>query len=425
MKLLLSGDLHIGRSSTRMPASVPREELRAANAWNRIVDLAIEEGVAAVCLSGDIIDQDNKFWEAVGSVEQGISRLANANIRTFVVAGNHDHDVLTRLANQLPGEHFTLLGRGGIWERVTFDRGAEGRLYIDGWSFPASRMHTSPLDGYNLPADHAVPTLGMVHGDLDVLNTPYARLDLRRLQSLPPAGWLLGHVHASKLIHADGAPWVLYPGSPQALDPGETGIHGPWMVNVASGALGLPEQRPLSNVCYSCCQIDLSGTANETDVEGAVLNGIRDEIQRIVSTLGSPPAAISLRLRLIGSTPAASVVRPMAQQVVEDLSMSIADATVCIDTIDVETVPAVDLVEHAKSKSATGVLARLLLELDGSELSSDIAELLRHVKSSLEELERSKDFLALDRREIDDQRAREYLRSGARALLTERVSQSA
>jgi DNA repair exonuclease SbcCD nuclease subunit len=406
-------------------ASVPREELRAANAWNRIVDLAIEEGVAAVCLSGDIIDQDNKFWEAVGSVEQGISRLANANIRTFVVAGNHDHDVLTRLANQLPGEHFTLLGRGGIWERVTFDRGAEGRLYIDGWSFPASRMHTSPLDGYNLPADHAVPTLGMVHGDLDVLNTPYARLDLRRLQSLPPAGWLLGHVHASKLIHADGAPWVLYPGSPQALDPGETGIHGPWMVNVASGALGLPEQRPLSNVCYSCCQIDLSGTANETDVEGAVLNGIRDEIQRIVSTLGSPPAAISLRLRLIGSTPAASVVRPMAQQVVEDLSMSIADATVCIDTIDVETVPAVDLVEHAKSKSATGVLARLLLELDGSELSSDIAELLRHVKSSLEELERSKDFLALDRREIDEQRAREYLRSGARALLTELVSQSA
>jgi DNA repair exonuclease SbcCD nuclease subunit len=425
MKLLLSGDLHIGRSSTRVPASVPREELRAANAWHRLVDLAIDERVAAVCLSGDIIDQDNKFWEAIGALEHDINRLANAGIRTFAVAGNHDHDVLTRLTNHLPCEQFTLLGRGGVWERITFDKGSEGRLHIDGWSFPASRMHTSPLDGYNLPTDHATPTLGIVHGDLDVLNTPYARLDLRRLQSLPPAGWLLGHVHASKLIHADGSPWVLYPGSPQALDPGETGIHGPWIVNVESGALRLPEQRPLSNVWYGCCQVDLSGTTDESDVEGAVLNGIRDEIRRIVSQLGSPPAAISLRLRLAGSTPAASMVRPMAKRVVEDLSMAIADATVCIDTIDIETVPAVDLAEHAKSKSATGVLARLLLDLDSSELSSDIADLLRRVRSSLEELERSKDFIALDRREIDEQRAREYLRSGARALLTELVSQSA
>ena len=115
----------------------------------------------------------------------------------------------------------------------------------------------------------------------------------------------------------------------------------------------------------------------------------------------------------------------MAQRVVEDLSMAVADATGCVDTIEVETVPAVDLAEHAKSKSATGVLARLLLELDGNELSSDIAELLRRVKSSLEELDGSKDYIALERREIDEQRAREYLRSGARALLTELVSQSA
>jgi hypothetical protein len=227
------------------------------------------------------------------------------------------------------------------------------------------------------------------------------------------------------LIHTDGLPWVLYPGSPQALDPGEPGVHGAWIVNVEPGALGLPKQLPLSNVWYDCCQIDLSGTVNETDIEAAILHGIRDEADRIISRLGSRPIAISLRLRLMGSTAAAPSVRRMAQQVIEDLSISIADATVCIHTVDVETVPVVDLAEHAKFKSATGVLARLLLELDSTEVSSEVTELLRRVTSGLEALERGKDFIALQSRQIDDQRAREYLRSCTRALLTELVSQSA
>ncbi len=423
MKLLLSGDLHIGRSSTRMPASVPREELRAANAWNRLVDLAIEERVAAVCLSGDIVDQDNKFWEAIGALEHGIGRLSSANIRTFAVAGNHDYDVLSRLASHLPAEQFTLLGRSGLWERVAFHNGTNEKLNIDGWSFPATRVYTSPLDTYDLPSDHAVPTLGIVHGDLDVVNTPYARLDLQRLRRLTPTGWLLGHIHASRLIYADGLPWVLYPGSPQALDPGETGIHGPWIVNVESGVLGLPKQRPLSNVLYSCCQIDLSSASNESDVESTILHGFRDEAERIISQLGFQPIGISLRLRLVGSTAAAPLVRPVARRVVEDLSL-IADTTVCIETVDVETVPAIDLAEHAKSKSATGVLAQLLLELDNSDISTDVTELLRRVVASLAAIERGKDFIALEPRQIDDQLAREYLKRGGRVLLTELVSQS-
>jgi hypothetical protein len=198
-----------------------------------------------------------------------------------------------------------------------------------------------------------------------------------------------------------------------------------WIVNVEPSALGLPKQLPLSNVWYDCCQIDLSRAGNETDIEAAILRGIRDEADRIISRLGSRPIAISLRLRLIGSTAAAPSVRQMAQQVIEDLSISVADATVCIHAVDVETVPVVDLAEHAKSKSATGVLARLLLELDSIELPREVAELLRRVTSGLEALEHGKDFIALQSRHIDDQRTREYLRTCARALLTELVSQSA
>ena len=238
-RLVLSGDLHIGRSSSRAPDGVRRDDLRAAAAWSRIVDLAVREQADLVCLSGDIADETNRFFEAIGPMEQGVRRLADAEILTVAVAGNHDHDVLVRLADQLPQDHFTLLGRGGVWERLTIEKAGQPALHIDGWSFPRAQAHNSPLDSYGLDRDPAVPILGLVHGDLNVAVTPYGSLDLARLQDLAPAGWLLGHIHAHDLVAETNRPWVLYPGSPQALDPGETGAHGPWVVEVTGGALGV------------------------------------------------------------------------------------------------------------------------------------------------------------------------------------------
>jgi hypothetical protein len=55
---------------------------------------------------------------------------------------------------------------------------------------------------------------------------------------------------------------------------------------------------------------------------------------------------------------------------------------------------------------------------------ADVAELLRQAKIKLDDLERYKDFAGLERREIDEQLVREYLRTGARALLTQLVAQN-
>ena len=84
--------------------------------WEMIVDRAITETVDAVALSGDIVDQDNRFFEATGPLERGILLLASKGIHTFAVSGNHDYDVLHRLADSIGSEHFHLLGRGGQWE---------------------------------------------------------------------------------------------------------------------------------------------------------------------------------------------------------------------------------------------------------------------------------------------------------------------
>jgi len=421
----LTGDVHIGRSSSRMPSSAHRGDLRAATTWLRIVDMAIHENVDLVCLSGDVADQDNKFWEAIGPLEQGIRRLAVAGIRTVAVSGNHDFDVLPRLANQLPPEQFILLGRSGKWERHTISQNDKPVLHIDGWSFPSRRVRESPLHGYDLAPDQNTPILGLVHGDLGVADSPYAPLDLQRLQSLPVAGWLLGHIHASRLMHDSGRPWVLYPGSPQALDPGETGRHGAWVVNLESGQLYAPTPLPLSSVRYESLEIDLTDTTDTSELEDRILNGIRRQAALIAAESEPHLVHLSLRLRLVGSTRVSHSVCEVAKSVTEDLSLQFGNASLSIEKTNVETTPAINLEEFATSThSAPGALARLLLNLEQDDASEETQTLIHRARRKLEQVHRHRDFIPLEKPHISDEMARSYLKTQARSLLTELISQT-
>ncbi len=424
MKLLFAGDLHIGRSSSRVPEAGTRGDVRATAAWERIVDLAIEQGCAAICLSGDVADQDNRFWEAIGPLERGIERLAGAGIRVFAVAGNHDFDVLIRLADQLPAEHFTLLGRGGVWERATLHHGGRPALHIDGWSFPRSRVSESPLDSYTPGADSSVPVLGMVHGDLDTANSPYAPLDSVRLRSLPPFAWLLGHIHTPRRVDSPDGRWLLYPGSPQALDPAETGAHGVWLCEVDTIGMGVPEPRPLSSVWYDSCEVELTGTVDDEHIEHAVLEGLRRRGAEIVERAGPELAHISLRLRVAGSTPASSRVPAVSKRVVDDLSLLIDTVSLDVNAVEVETLPPIDLAEHAGTSSAPGAVARVLIELEKAEPSDAINTLIRRTREAMEAVERHRDFSQLEPRDITDEMARRHIETQARALLTELMAQT-
>ena len=419
MRLLLTGDIHIGRSSTKVPGSTVA--LRASTAWERIVDLAIDEQVDALCLSGDVADQENKFWEAIGPLEQGVKRLAEAGIVTVAVSGNHDYDVLRRLADHLPPEHFRLLGRGGKWERFTLKHHGGAVLHMDGWSFPRETVLQNPLLSYDLPEDRSIPTLGLVHGDLDNAGSIYAPLETHRLTALPPHGWLLGHIHAPSL--RSGSTWILYPGSPQALDFGESGLHGVWMVEV-DHKLGTPELRPLSTVRYETLVVDVSETESDEEVESAILQQIRDESERLVREGRPSLGCLLLRLTITGRTRLSHRIAAITDKLGDDFQLSVGGSMVRVDALTVATLPDVDVAAYAKSNSAPGAVARLLLALDEPEVSGEVAGLISSTRSELEANDEHKYFAGLERRAITEELAREVLRQEAKALLTQLVAQT-
>src|SRR3954469_17173730 len=111
VRVLATGDIHIGRCSTK----TDEPGWPCAQAWDDLVRLAIDERVDLVALSGDIVDRENRYYEAIGPLERGLRALAKEGIPVFAVSGNHDHDVLPRVADALGGfdSGFRLLGRGG------------------------------------------------------------------------------------------------------------------------------------------------------------------------------------------------------------------------------------------------------------------------------------------------------------------------
>lgn len=440
MKLLLAADLHVGRGSSRLPEDLHRE-VRAVGAWDRVVELAIQRRVGAVLLAGDVVDQDAAFFEAVGPLERGMGRLAEAGIRTLAVAGNHDVDVLPRLADELDPEAFTLLGRGGCWGRATLHDGkGQPALHVIGWSFPQRSGNRSPLDDALPPRDveHPdLPTLGLVHGELDTPGGAYAPLALAQLEAAPVAGWLLGHIHKPMLragAVGGARPWVLYPGSVQALDPGEAGLHGVWLTEVDRDSVPAPEPVGLSSVRYDMCEVVLDEEADTLDaVESRVWAGVRDAGEQARREGGDSLHHVALRLRVTGRCPAsvASRVGEVVTRAVESLQHASGSVALHIERTIIDVLPTIDLEARAQDIFAPGPLATLLLELREADgpASPEARALLERVRVQMAKAANHPDYAALADGARDTAAsaspddARDVLRQQATALLTHLVAQ--
>ena len=66
MKILAVGDIHLGRTPSRLPAELAGRSRRygPAAAWERTVAAAMQAKVQAVLLAGDVVDREDDFFEA-------------------------------------------------------------------------------------------------------------------------------------------------------------------------------------------------------------------------------------------------------------------------------------------------------------------------------------------------------------------------
>lgn len=396
VRVLCTGDIHIGRRSSKVAG------IRScADAWSRIVDLSIEERVDLLAVSGDIVDGASKSYESLGPLEGGLRRLDDAGIATVAVAGNHDFDVLPRLAGALGAGRFHLLGKGGTWERHTLRRDGAPLLHIDGWSFPREHVRENPMLGYlEHPADD-VPVLGLLHADLGSPRSNYGPVMADDLLARRVDLWLLGHIHApQRTLHPSGAT-VMYPGSPVAMDPGEGGAHGVWIAEFEPGQPVTIRSIAHSPVRYLAAAVDVASVTDEEGFKAGIVQALRDAGHRAHGESdGRSLAVVSCRFHLTGASAAHHSIALWSERARAEMgSFPVGSLTVEIDEITSDVRPPIDLVERAALNDPVGETARLLLALDSPDPAPFYADLVRHTTDDLVRIHELSGYASLAARE--------------------------
>jgi DNA repair exonuclease SbcCD nuclease subunit len=426
MKVLCAGDLHIGRRPTRLPPDADSRRLSCARAWESLVEYAVDQRVDVLVLSGDVVDQSNKFYEAIGPLERGLRQLADAGVMTVAVAGNHDHDVLPQIARSIGDGSFHLVGTGGEWERYTVtSRGGE-TLHVDGWSFPTEHVRQDPLDSYGLGADGDTPILGLLHADLDAPGSSYAPVSLADLRTRRVTLWLLGHIHVPQLHSVGhGAP-VLYPGSLQPMDPGEPGVHGAWLLELQPLAPAAPRIIPLASVRYATSEVDVAGVSSIAELRTLVNEQLRGSITALLEESGARLRALSLRVGVKGSTVLHREIEHELAKLREDFDWRGGNASAFIEAIMVATRPVRDLDALARGNDAVALLARLARDLSsaggGDPASAALLEGARAAASALLDAKQYR-YVSEVRDGFDDRSLRELAGQQSLSLLEELLAQ--
>ena len=375
MRFIHASDLHIDsplRGLDRYEGA-PVARLRTATraALERLVDMAIAERVDFVLFAGDIYDRDWPAFQTGLFFRETMVRLGRADIRVFIVQGNHDaQGVITRQLI-LPPNVTVFSSRTAQTFRID-----ELAVAIHGRSFPDRAVDEDLVPSYPEPVPDFF-NIGMLHTSLNgrVGHDTYAPTDLATLLAKGYDYWALGHVHAREIVSE--APRVVFPGNLQGRKADETGPKGCELVTVEAGRIEA-EFVALDVVRWNQLVVSLDGL----DRLEALGDAFREALEPVL--VGATDRLHAVRVTLSGST---ALHRLEANQpgtlaaAVQAAAQDVGDAEIWIEQVRLELTTPMDRGQAVQRQDAVGELIRLV-----DSIAGDDAELASRARAELGDL---------------------------------------
>lgn len=281
-------------------------------AFERTVDLCLEERVDALMIAGDLYDGDLRSMKTAVFFGAQMRRRTEAGIRVFVIRGNHDAEsVITRHLSLPDGVH-VFTGRGDA-------RAIEGHdVVVHGISFARPRAPESLLPKFKAPVSGCV-NIGLLHTSLAGAegHDTYAPCSLADLISHGFDYWCLGHVH-KRQVHARSPCTVVMPGIPQGRDINEAGPKSVTLAMIGDDGGITIEERITSIAQFERVSVDVTGLCDWSDV-----------LRTVEVTLGEARGAtvsdhLIARIEIAGATPLVSRLRRDADLLLEETRQAAA-----------------------------------------------------------------------------------------------------
>ncbi|HLS30295.1 MAG TPA: DNA repair exonuclease [Flavobacteriaceae bacterium] len=426
LKILATGDFHIGKKSSAVQQET--EESATKFTWHNIVDYAIHQKIDVLALTGDIVDQDNRYFEAIGPLQNGFEKLKQAGISVFMVAGNHDFNVLPELTNTEKYNNVHLLGAEGTWEQKTFVKNGEEIQFV-GWSFPTRHFREDPFSTFNLEIDANKTTIGLLHGEVDVPLSNYAPINMTSFSNRAVEVWILGHIHKPQFLQKS-EPTVFYPGSPHALSAKETGPHGPYLLTVQSSTNIQIEQIPLSPVRYDKLKIDVTDKTTKNEIRDWVIAKLIEDAQSKIVELENVSFLI-YDLVLVGQHSRISELETWVTPIIDDYNQELGptETQMSVRKITLKIEPKVENMEElAQEASPAGVLAETILALERGEETEFANDMMKEWKSKQLALKQTSVYHPLrtgERFDLEeeDKQMKQYLLNECNRMLTTLIQQ--
>ena len=363
LKFVHAADLHLDSPFVGMRSEAPEhvaDALRRAtfDAYSNIIDLCIDEQVDALLIAGDVYDGADRSLRAQLKFGDGLKRLDDAGIRSFVCHGNHDPLDGWEARLDLPEGCVRF---GPEVEGVPIFPQEPERAKVYGASYPHHEVRENlSLKFRELPRSHF--NIGLLHADAggNTGHNPYAPCSLVDLANTPMAYWALGHVHTRQVLRQE-QPAVVYPGNPQGRSPGETGPRGVYLVEVDDRGTPHLEFRPMDVVRWETLEVDIAGLEAEQELLDAIIGRAGSSLERS----GGRP--LVTRLTLTGQGPLHGWLRrpDTRDGLLEGLNRQFATARPWLwcECIQPDTASPVDREQVAQREDFPGYLACIAEEL--------------------------------------------------------------
>src|SRR5579859_15938 len=326
MRLLHIADVHLEHSFPWLGPDRGRERrLALRSTLRKVVDLARERNVDALCIAGDLFDREN----AVPSVGEFLRATfaTLGDLPVLISPGNHDYYSTGGPYDQVAWSPNVHIFRAPTATSVSIGSGA-----IWGNAFTSPETHTSPLVGFPRPTTGT--NIALFHADLIEPNgtSPYGPITVAELDAAGFRFAMLGHVHAGR---TDEARRFAYPGSLEPLDVTEVGPRSALLIEASDGNLRV-ESIPVASRRVICDEIDLSPFTTLAD------------LKRFVATKASAWDHSDVRLRLVGTLGGELDDPQLVRSVFRDLDV----------VLDFVAEPSVDISALTDQRTTLGAFVR-------------------------------------------------------------------
>jgi DNA repair protein SbcD/Mre11 len=263
-------------------------------AWDALVQACIDHDASCLLLAGDIYDGADRGVRAQLRLRDGLERLSQRGICTFIVHGNHDPLGGWSAIREWP-EGVTVFGCDTV-QSVPLVRDGQLLAVVHGISYGRRDVTENLALRFRRGPDTTLQ-IGLLHCSAGPQgeHAAYSPCSLDDLRRTGIDYWALGHVHSRRVL-AERNPWVVYPGNLQgrSLKPSETGAKGAFLGKVSDGRVEKLTFLPLSRVFFVEIVVDIAGVSDLP----ALQDRLEEELERELTD--ASPSAVVARGRLTG-----------------------------------------------------------------------------------------------------------------------------